>query len=163
MRAFSLFLSSLAVLLTFCFNASAEDSDIRTEPTRKHTFQIETPSGGISGILIVSDTDDFIKGSMINEFGVSAIDFSYSKKKQKVKLLNVVSFLNKWYIKLVLKNDLKFCLHVLYGTPFKAKHGYGVTRTGDSVTITNTKRRLRYTFSPLTITATEDETEEQSL
>lgn len=136
------------------------DSVMQSSPLQKHTFQIETSNGFVSGILLVSEDDENINGSMINEFGVSAIDFSYSKKKQKVKLLNVISFLNKWYIKHVLKNDIKFCLHVLYDVPFKKKHNYEVVHTVDSITIINNKRHLKYTFSPLTISTNEDDTEE---
>lgn len=160
MRAFLLFLSSLIALLTFNLSANEVDSVMQASPLQKHTFQIETSKGFISGILLVSEDDENINGSMINEFGVSAIDFSYSKKKQKVKLLSVVSFLNKWYIKQVLKNDIKFCLHILYGTSFKKKHNYEVIRMVDSVTIINNKRHLKYTFSPLTNSTNEDDTEE---
>lgn len=160
MRAFLLFLSSLVALLTFNLRANEVDSIMQSSPLQKHTFQIETSNGFISGILLVNESDEYINGSMINEFGVSAIDFSYSKEKQKVKLLNVISFLNKWYIKQVLKNDIKFCLHVLYNTPFKKKHNYEVTRTIDSVTIINNKRHLKYSFSPLTIPTNEDDSEE---
>lgn len=160
MRAFLLFLSSLVALLTFNLRANEVDSVMHTSPLQKHTFQIETSNGFVSGVLLVSENDENINGSMINEFGVSAIDFSYSKKKQKVKLLSVVSFLNKWYIKQVLKNDIKFCLHILYGIPFKKKHNYEVIHMVDSVTIINNKRHLKYTFSPLTISTNEDDSEE---
>lgn len=160
MRVFLLFLSSLVTLLTFNLNTNDADSNMPSSPLQRHTFQIETSKVFISGILLVSEDDEHINGSMINEFGVSAIDFSYSKKKQKVKLLNVISFLNKWYIKRVLKNDIRFCLHTLYDTPFDKKHSYEVNHTVDSVTIINTKRHLKYTFSPLTITTDKHDTEE---
>lgn len=159
MRAFLLFLSSLITLLTFKSYAYVGDSVSQHTPLSKHAFQIDTPKGFVSGILLVSENDEYINGSMINEFGVSAIDFSYSKKKQKVKLLSVVSFLNKWYIKQVLKNDIMFCLHVLFDTPYKKNHGYEVVRTIDSVSITNPKRQLKYSFSPLTLSPNEDDTE----
>lgn len=160
MRAFLLFLSSLIDLLTFNARANEVDSVMQSSPLQKHTFQIETPKGFISGILLVSEDDENITGSMINEFGVSAIDFSYSKKKQKVKLLSVVSFLNKWYIKQVLKNDIKFCIHILYDVPFKKKHNYEVVHTVDSITIINSKRHLKYSFSPLTTSINEYDAEE---
>lgn len=160
MRAFLLFLSSLVALLTFNLRANEVNSVMHASPLQKHTFQIETSNGFVSGVLLVSENDENINGSMINEFGVSAIDFSYSKKKQKVKLLSVVSFLNKWYIKQVLKNDIKFCIHILYGIPFKKKHNYEVIHRVDSVTIINNNRHLKYTFSPLTIPTNENDSEE---
>ncbi len=111
--------------------------------------------------MLVSDNNENITGSMINEFGVSAIDFSYSREKQKVKLWSVVNFLNKWYIKRVLKNDIKFCLHVLFEIPYQKKHTYEIIRKADCVEILNTKQHLKYSFSPLTnSTNNTDDTEE---
>lgn len=158
MKTFLLFLSSILLFFTFDLRAEQTDSIAESNPLQKHTFQIETGNGFISGLLLVSANDESITGSLINEFGVSAIDFVYSRKSGKVRLLNVVSFLNKWYIKRVLRNDLEFCLHVLYDTPYRKKHNYEIARTGDSVTITNVRRHLKYTFSPLT--TTDNDTEE---
>lgn len=160
MRTFLLFLTSLIAPLIFNHRANEVDSVIQTAPLQKYTFQIETSNGFISGILLTNEDNENITGSMINEFGVSAIAFSYSKKKQKLKLLNVVSLLNKWYIKRVLKNDIKFCLHVLYDNPSKKKYNYEVVRKVDSVTVINSKRHLKYTFSPLTISSNENDTKE---
>jgi len=141
--------------------ADEMDSVNKQNQLYRYAFQIETPNGFVSGIMLVNENDENITGSMINEFGVSAIDFSYSRDKQKVKLLSVVSFLNKWYIKQVLKNDIKFCLHVLFGIPFKKKHSYEIIRNLDCVEIINTKRHLKYSFSPLTnSTNNTDDTEE---
>lgn len=158
MKAFLLFLSSILLFFAFDLRAEQPDSIAESNPLQKHTFQIETGNGFISGLLLVAENDESITGSLINEFGVSAIDFVYSRKNNKVRLLNVVSFLNKWYIKRVLRNDLEFCLHVLYDTPYRKKHNYEIARTGDSVTITNYRRHLKYTFSPLT--TTDNDTEE---
>lgn len=114
-------------------------------------FRIEMQKGYVSGIMITGESDEYINGSMVNEFGISAIDFTFSKKKGKVKLINVGSFLNKWYIKQVLKNDINFALHILYGTPYNKKHNYEVTREGPNLIIFNTKRKIKYIFSPLQI------------
>lgn len=160
MRAVLLFLSSIIALCAVNVSAMSVDSIAQPSPLQKHVFQIETPKGFISGIMLVNENGETINGSMINEFGVSAIDFSYSKKKQKVKLMNVVSFLNKWYIKQVLKNDLKFCLHILYHIPYKKYHKYEVIRSHDTVAIINNKRHLKYSFSPLTLSIIKDATEE---
>lgn len=158
MKAYLLFLSSILLFFAFDLRAEQPDSIAESNPLQKHTFQIETGNGFISGLLLVAENDESITGSLINEFGVSAIDFVYSRKNNKVRLLNVVSLLNKWYIKRVLRNDLEFCLHVLYDTPYRKKHNYEIARTGDSITITNSRRHLKYTFSPLTIT--DNDTEE---
>ena len=117
----------------------------------RYSFRIETPKAYVSGIMLASRTDGGINGSMINEFGISAIDFSYSRKKDKLRLINVVSFLNKWYIKRILRNDIKFCLRILYDIPCASGHNYYYVRNhGDTVTIRNNKHDISYTFSPLT-------------
>lgn len=149
MRTFLLFLLSSVFVVCNAFAASKTDPQTNASANRKMAFRIEMQKGYVSGIMICAETDDAINGSMVNEFGISAIDFTYSKEKGKVKLINVGSFLNKWYIKQVLKNDINFALHILYGMPYKKKHHYEVTRDGENVTIFNTKRKIKYIFSPL--------------
>ena len=63
----------------------------------------------ITGICIMNVApDNSIVGTVVNEFGVKAFDFTFSKGKAKV--LNVVGPLNKWYIKKVLRGDFTFIL-----------------------------------------------------
>jgi hypothetical protein len=83
-----------------------------------------------------------ITGSIFNEFGVSALSFSYNPEKEKVKILSVAGKLNRWYIKYVIRKDLKKVIKVLQegGTSYK-----------------NQKRNITYTFTPLAI---QDETAE---
>lgn len=159
MRRFLIFLSSIIALLGSNAMAQEADSAIELSQLKRYAFQIETKGGYVSGILLVSDSPDVLNGSMVNEFGVSAIDFSYSKPKDKIKLLNVVSFLNKWYIKRVLSNDIKFCLHELFDTPYTKIHSYIVEQDGESISILNNKRHIKYTFFPLKKTAETYETE----
>lgn len=163
MRIFLLFLSSLLSLSAFSAEVDDMDSARRPDPLIRYSFQIETSNSHISGILLLNETDDCIKGSMINEFGISAISFSYSKKKEKIKLLSVVNFLNKWYIKRVLREDLKYCLHVLLDTPYCRKHGYEVVSSDGAVSVINKKRHLKYSFSPLPVAIDENDIEQQPL
>lgn len=162
MKRFLLFLNSLLLVCTFSMRVSDNGHIEGYHQLQRYSFQIETEKAFVSGLLLTNEDDENIVGSMINEFGVSAIDFTYSKKKQKVKLLSVISFLNKWYIKMVLKNDIKFCLHILYDTPYKSKHKYEIVRIGDTVSIINHKRKIKYSFTPLN-TQQANDTEEQSL
>lgn len=160
MRVFLLFISSLATCLALLWGNSGQPTASATQAVQRYSFRIETPKAYVSGIMIASREHDIINGSMINEFGISAIDFSYSEKKGKVRLINVVSFLNKWYMKQVLKKDIRLCLHVLYGIPYEAGRNYNVSTHGDTVTIMNNKRGLNYTFSPLTNISGNNDTEE---
>lgn len=69
--------------------------------------------GYLSGVCMLLNSDGKIKGSFFNEFGVSAMDFTYDSRKQKTKLHNVISMLNKWYIRRVLKKDLSALMQCL--------------------------------------------------
>ncbi len=93
------------------------------------------PKGYVSGVCIMYNDGQDVKGSIFNEFGISAIDFSYNIAKDKVKLLNVMSMLNKWYIKKLLKSDLRKLLHQL-------QQGNGTYRNG--------KYKIEYKFTTLT-------------
>lgn len=79
---------------------------------------IERGKGYVSGICIMVNDGDEVKASLFNEFGISALDFVFYPQTEKVKLLSVISFLNKWYIKKVLRKDL---LQLIY----KLKAGEG--------------------------------------
>lgn len=105
----------------------------------RYNVQIDFKKAYISGICIMLMEDDVIKASVVNEFGVSALDFTYNPAKQKVKILKVMGNMNKWYIKKVLKKDLK---QVMTNLPL-----------GNN-TYEDTKYSIKYTFDPL------DETKE---
>lgn len=156
MKALLLFLSNIIAFIAFNANAVSLATDSVVSDTQRHTFQIETSKAFLSGILITKVQDDCIIGSLVNEFGVSAIDFSFNIANDKLKLISVVSFLNKWYIKKTLSSDLKFCIHQIYHIPWKKKHHYIVETVDDSIMILNGKRKLKYVFSPLTTSANYD-------
>lgn len=93
---------------------------------------IDLPEANISGILIMVRTDENnINASIVNEFGLSLMDFSYNEKREKIKLHNVMSKLNRWYIKRMLKNDLKQALKAM--------------RKGDNEHY-NKRHNIKYTF-----------------
>ena len=150
MKTFLLFLSSFIAFCPFSLFADEHDADVSDPVVSRFAFQIDVAKGFVSGIALFSEDCDVIKGCLFNEFGVSALEFQFDKSKQTIKLLKVVSFLNKWYIKSVLKKDLRFALNVLLDAPFKGKSSYyQVVRSDDDVSILNTKRNIKYTFSPL--------------
>jgi hypothetical protein len=80
----------------------------------KYAATIETPKAYLSGIcMMYHDENGEIRGSFFNEFGISALDFCYYEEKDKVKLHHVTKMLNKWYIKKVLRRDLRELIHQL--------------------------------------------------
>ena len=97
-----LFVSSLAAI-----KLCAQSTFPASEGERiKYNAFIEMPRSYISGIMILMNDNDEIKGSLFNEFGVTALDFSYLPKKNKVKLHNVMNMMDKWYIRRVLRKDI---------------------------------------------------------
>jgi hypothetical protein len=82
------------------------------DDTKKNDFQItiSTPKAKITGIFIVKQINGNWKGSIINEFGIKVFDFESSAEKCKLK--NVISFLDKWYIKKEIASDIQFILEI---------------------------------------------------
>lgn len=127
---------SIGVSLLFSCGAKAQAMFPANAGDRmKYTFIIEMPKAYFNGICFLHHTPDgVVKGSMFNEFGISALEFSYYPDKDKVKLHHVIKFLDKWYIKYVLKRDLRKVLHGL--------------QQGKSEYI-NEKRHISYQFTHL--------------
>ena len=108
-------ISIVVLLWSISLHLLAQDNYPREVGQRvRYELIIEMPKAYLSGILImVRKTDESIDASIVNEFGVSLLDFSYNEKRQKVKLHNVMKKLNKWYIKRVLRQDLKAILAMM--------------------------------------------------
>jgi hypothetical protein len=73
----------------------------------KYSAYIDMPQGYVSGVCVLFNEGTVIRGSLFNEFGITALSFSYDIKKEKIKLYSVVKLMDKWYIKRILKKDLK--------------------------------------------------------
>lgn len=73
---------------------------------QKYAATIEMKKGYLSGICVMVSEDDGYRASVFNEFGISALDFTYLPSKRKIKLQHVIKMLDKWYIRKVLKHDL---------------------------------------------------------
>ena len=106
----------------------------------RSSAMIEMKKGYVSGICVMYNDGEEVKASIFNEFGISAMDFTYSIKKDKVKLLSVIKMLDKWYIRKLLKSDLRKLIHAMQ----QGKTEYR-----------NEKYKIDYKFSQL-----KDDTEE---
>ena len=100
----------------------------------RYDAYIEMPHAYISGICILLNDEQIIKGSLINEFGITAIDFIYYPKKEKVKLCSVFGAMDKWYIHRVLRKDLVQLLQCL--------------KQGETQYV-NKRRNIIYNFKPV--------------
>lgn len=142
MPRFSVLISGV-VLILLLGTASAKAQALYPQNAGERvrsTAMIEMSKGYVSGICVMYNDGEDVKASIFNEFGISAIDFVYYPKKDKVKLLNVIKMLDKWYIRKLLKSDLRKVVHCL-------QQGIGEYR--------NEKYKIDYKFSQL-----QDDTEE---
>ena len=110
----------------------------------KYSAYIDMPQGYVSGVCVLFNEGTVIQGSLFNEFGITALNFSYDIKKEKIKLYSVVKLMDKWYIKRILKKDLKQLMKCL--------------QKGESV-YQDEKYHITYSFSTLN-TEEEYDTEE---
>ena len=110
----------------------------------KYSAYIDMPQGYVSGVCVLFNEGTVIRGSLFNEFGITALNFSYDIKKEKIKLYSVVKLMDKWYIKKILKKDLKQLMKCL--------------QKGESV-YQDEKYHITYSFSTLN-TEEEYDTEE---
>lgn len=72
---------------------------------------IEIRDAYLSGGCMLLNDGNLLKGAVFNDFGISYFDFSYHFLKEKVKLHDVQKMMNKWYLKKILKKDLKALIH----------------------------------------------------
>ena len=78
----------------------------------KNSYRIvlKTPDNSITGLCILKKTDDEWRGTLVNEIGAKAFDFKITD--EKCELLNVISLMDKWYIKKTVAADLHFLFNV---------------------------------------------------
>ena len=79
----------------------------------RYNLQVEIRDSFLSGICIMVNNDGIIASSIVNEFGISLMDFIYSEQKDKVKLCNMIKPLDRWYIKRLLKRSLRGMLKAM--------------------------------------------------
>ena len=68
--------------------------------------EINFQNAQLSGITIVKAHGDTLSGAFITEFGLKGFEFNLYHNSCKV--FNLMSKLNKWYIRKTLENDLLF-------------------------------------------------------
>jgi hypothetical protein len=106
----------------------------------------------LSAITVLkADSDGTLRGTMMNEFGISALSFTVSADRRHLKLLNVMPKLNKWYIKKVLRADLRHLFSARNSQLGQTVKHRTLTRDSlGTLTLTNDKRHITYIFQPFT-------------
>lgn len=134
MKAFLVFVSGL-LLAVNCFAQSTMHCTIQAHG---HEF---------TGLCVIEQAaDGTIVGTLMNEMGVKAFDFTYANGKAKV--LNVIAPLNKWYIRKVLRGDLAFILsNISDDKDIDQKKRHLRHMPNGDINVSNERFKIKYTFS----------------
>ena len=95
-------------------------------------------------------SDGIIDGTIINELGIKIFDFTFRKKKMYI--LNVISPLNKWYIRKVLKKDFYYILSNIENTDKinkREKKRITIQINDGEITAINHRYKINYIFTPI--------------
>ena len=118
------------------------------EGRQQYGVSITARGAEITGVCIVKTDAEGSRGAIVNEFGIHALDFMVSADRRKVKLLNVIAMLDRWYVRRVVKKDLR----MLFNATADGEQGSGRTVTVEpdgTVTLTNTRYKLKYSLKKL--------------
>lgn len=155
------FLLSISLLLVAVFSLDARGVSVVTEPVEvtdttettylfpfngdestRYTVAITFKNASFSGICVVKSLDDQIAGTIVNEFGIRAFDFTMSQDRRHVRLLNVMKPLNKCLIRKAIARDLKRLFNATTADEY-------VSVEGDKIIMRRPNRS--YTFSKMNI------------
>ncbi len=142
----------ISLLLLFCLNPCQAE-----EKTETYHLYMQVRGREFTGIWVMNESSDAgIVGTVINEFGVKAFDFTYNGRKTQLHHVN--AFLDKWYITRILKKDLTFIITNMQDRKDHAekKRQISFLDSGE-VVVVNSRYRIQYNFTPM---SEYDETDE---
>ena len=152
MRKFLLF-SSMVLLLCHC--ALARGNDIPDWPDScvvdswEYNILIQARGNNVTGLCLMNlYPDSSIIGTVVNDFGVKVLDFTYAKGKARV--MNVFGPINKWYIRRVLRGDFAFILaNLRRGEDVVAKKRRLTIMPNGDIQVANERYKINYVFSQI--------------
>ena len=125
----------------------AEDFQTDSLNMVEYQFSMQARGNELTGICIVSEMEKGVSvGTIVNEFGVKALDFSI--EKGKVRVFNVIKPLDRWYIRKVLRKDFSFIFqHIKSGKDLIIKKRKLSFQSNGDMIMDNERYKIRYTFS----------------
>ena len=123
MQRFLLLISLIFYLFSISLNiARAQESVVVNQKPlldslgvkEKYATTIELPNGYLSGISVIKRETLCYRGVLFNEFGITALEFTYDAYKKKIRFVQLIAMLNKWYIRRLLKKDLPYVMENLF-------------------------------------------------
>lgn len=77
------------------------------DESTRYTVAITFKKASFSGICVVKNIGTQIAGTIVNEFGIRAFDFTMSQDRRRVKLLTVMKPLDKCLVRKAIAHDLR--------------------------------------------------------
>ena len=144
----------LSSLLLMAVLAEAGDFLLPLVGRQQYSVQISARGAELTGICIIkTDSTGASRGAIVNEFGIHAMDFTLSADRRKVKLQNVMPQMDRWYIRRVVRADLRQLFGATACGALKGRRT--LTQYADGTLIlTNARFNLKYCFKKI------DDTEE---
>ena len=118
--------------------ANVYASPILKAEVNRFRVLITTNQAELTGIMIIKHMEGEWRGSLINEFGMKAFDFTVNNNKCRIK--NAVSFMDKWHIRKTIESDLA----LLFNN--RQKKGKLLEMSENEIILTNEKRGIKYNF-----------------
>lgn len=116
---------------------------------KQYNFSLQVKDQEVTGICVtrfISQTEAV--GTVMNEFGLTILDFEY--KDGKTKLSNLPPMLDRWFVRRILQNDFSFFFkHLPSGQDFKKRSRRITFSPEGEVTLLNKRFKLTYTFTPI--------------
>lgn len=138
----SLILSSLLLLFAFT-SLMAQGTDAAT-----YSFALDARGRNVTGICMTETNAEGLRvGTIVNEMGVKAFDFTFDGRR--VRVLNLFKPLNKWYIRKLLRADLKFIMSHRDSKETMVKQRHMTVSPEGEIKMENRKYRLSYLFTPM--------------
>ena len=138
----------LSSLLWMAVVGVAADYLLPLDGRQEYSVAITARGAEITGVCIVKTDAEGSRGAIVNEFGIHALDFMVSADRKKVKLLNVIPMMDRWYVRRVVKKDLR----TLFNATADGEQAGGrtvIVEPDGTVTLTNTRYKLKYSLKKL--------------
>ena len=142
-----LLLSISLLLCTFSFSYADNGFLPSADGERlEYSATIEMRGAAVSGICIVKRNGDEIVGSLVNEFGIKMMDFTCDIGCRRIRCRNVIKMMDKWYIRKVIKSDLRFLFSQSETVRNKR---FDLTVDNDIRRLEDLRYGIAYTFAPI--------------
>lgn len=114
---------------------------------RDYSVMFKFKDSALTGVCIIKCVDNVLIGTIVNEFGIKAMDFTVTADSRKVRLVNVLPVLDKWYIRKIVKADFKYMFsNSDRGELRLSDKKRSITVDGNSMKMCNQRYSITYLF-----------------